>query len=40
MEAKAPKGKKPAIKKVDKAVDPATAKANALAQALGNIEKN
>ena len=40
MEAKAPKGKKPAIKKVDKAVDPTTAKANALAQALGNIEKN
>lgn len=37
---KTPKPKKAPIKKIDKAVDPKEAKANALAQALGNIEKN
>lgn len=34
------KGKKAAIKKVDKNVDPKTAKLNALTQALSNIEKD
>ncbi len=37
---KTPKSKKTTIKKVDKNIDPKEAKANALAQALGNIEKN
>ena len=34
------KGKKAPIKKIDKNVDPKQAKANALTQALSNIEKN
>ncbi len=37
---KTPKGKKAPLKKPDKAIDPKQAKANALSQALSNIEKN